>query len=147
MPRSTFARVSALLILLVACAPWVRAQTPPRAVAGDTVWVIVNHVKPDQRSQFERFVEDVFWGTASRLGAHEQRAFRQTRVLYPTAPEEDGTYAYLFVMDPLIPGMNYSIYDFLVTMYGEADAAKHYRAFEATLAEPFRQYLSVQSAY
>lgn len=54
---------------------------------GDTVWVIVNHIKADKRQDFERFVHEIFWPMAKKLKAEDQRLFRQTRVLHPVAAE------------------------------------------------------------
>jgi hypothetical protein len=90
------------------------------AVAGDTVWVIINPVKADKRAQFERFLHEIFWPGASKLSPQEQKLFRQTRILHPVVPEADGSYSYFFIMDPLIPKADYDIEKFLIKMYGEA---------------------------
>src|SRR5688500_559615 len=65
------------------------------AKPGDSVWVIINHIKPDKRQQFEKFVHEVFWPMASKLNDSVRLTFMQTRVLSPTAPEQDGTYSYI----------------------------------------------------
>src|SRR3954447_12132362 len=49
----------------------------PRAKDGDTVWVLINHVKADKRQQFEHFVHEVFWDSSSKLSSAEQQVFRQ----------------------------------------------------------------------
>jgi hypothetical protein len=123
------------------------ASALPRAKNGDTVWVLINHVKADKRQQFEQFVHQIFWDSSSKLSAADQQVFRQTRVLHPTAPEKDGTYSYIFLMDPYIPGGNYDIHALLNKMYGEPKASQYNKMFDETTAADQTQYLEVQSLH
>jgi hypothetical protein len=123
------------------------ASALPRAKNGDTVWVIINHVKADKRQQFEQFVHQVFWDSASKLSAADQQVFRQTRVLHPTVPEKDGTYSYIFLMDPYIPGGNYNISALLNKMYGEPKASQYNKMLDETTTKSQTQYLEVQSLH
>jgi hypothetical protein len=116
-----------------------------RAVEGDKVWVIINHIKADKRDQFERFVHEIFWPMASKLRAQEQQVFRQTRVLHPTKAEEDGTYSYIFIMDPVIQGADYDINSLLKKMYGAQKGAEYGKMFDETVAREQTQYLDIQS--
>jgi hypothetical protein len=124
-------------------------QAPPRAMAstGQTVWVIVNPVKADKRAQFERFVNEIFWPSAAKMSAADQQAFRHTRVLNPTKPQPDGTYAYLFIMDPVLKGVSYSIVPLLKKAYGDAKAAEYNKLFTESLAGEQITYVSTQSKY
>ena len=124
-----------------------KAQSRALAVAGDTVWVLVNSVKPDKRAQFERFVDEIFWPSAVKLSAADQRAFRQTRVLNAVQPEADGTYAYLFIVDPLQKGFTYNILALLSKVYGKEKGAEHYKLFTESLAAKQRAYVSVQTRF
>ena len=117
------------------------------AVAGDTVWVIVNHVKADKRAQFERFCTELFWPGAARLSVAEQRVFRQTRVLNAARPDADGTYAYLFIMDPVLRGASYDISAYLKEMYGSEKATTYDQLRLACLARQPDQYRSVQTRF
>jgi hypothetical protein len=143
-----------LLILLLAGKGFaqskpVQNKTTSRssAVPGDTVWVIVNPVKADKRQQFEKFVHEVFWDQATRLSKEEHRAFRQTRILHPTAPEADGTWSYVFIMDPLLKGINYGIEPMLIKMYGETKAQEHLKLLGETMAGEQKRYVTVQSRH
>ncbi|MFD2220885.1 hypothetical protein [Hymenobacter bucti] len=124
-----------------------QAQQAPRAATGDTVWVIMNHVKADKRAQFERFCSEQFWPMARKLSPADQRAFRQTRVLNATRPDADGTYTYLFIMDPRIPKMNYSINAFLEKMYGKEQAVTYSKQLADCLAREANEYVTVQSRF
>ncbi|WP_157780978.1 hypothetical protein [Hymenobacter sedentarius] len=117
------------------------------AQAGDTVWVVINHVKADKRAQFERFVTEIFWPMAAKLGPADQRTFRQTRVLNPVRPEADGTYSYFFVMDPVITGANYDILTLLKKMYGNEKAAAYFKQFTESLSGKHQMFVTVQSRY
>jgi len=50
----------------------VPAASLVRAAKDDTVWVCLNHVKADKREQFEKFVHEMAWPAAERLGASQQ---------------------------------------------------------------------------
>ncbi|SIT93533.1 hypothetical protein SAMN05444128_3054 [Pontibacter indicus] len=128
---------------------WPRPPTADRCkrCRGDTVWVVINHVKPDKREQFERFVYEIFWPASSKLDEKAQRAFKHTRVLNPVAPEEDGTYTYVFLMDPLISGEEYWIDGLLKKMYPTKQAEEYYKLFLDALAREGETYRTLQSKY
>lgn len=111
------------------------------------MWVVVNHVKPDKRAQFERFVYEIFWPAASKLDTRAQRTFNHTRILNATVPEEDGTYSYIFLMDPLISGEDYWIDSILGKMYSKKEAETYYKLFTESLARDGEHYVVVQSRY
>ena len=117
------------------------------AVEGDSVWVIINHVKPGKREQFEKFLHEIFWPMASKLTVEEQQLFKQTRILHPTGPEEDGTYSYVFIMDPLVTGGNYGITSLLRKQYGEEQGAAYAKMFDDAQARPQKIYSLVQSKH
>ncbi|WP_303309599.1 hypothetical protein [Hymenobacter sp. BT730] len=133
-----------LCVLSLCGAPSATAQqkktTRELAKPGDKVWVIVNPVKADKRVQFEHFVSDIFWPTFAKLGPEEQHVFRQTRVLNAVRPEADGTYAYLFIMDPVIPGASYDIEAVLKKAYGPEKGAEHYKLYTESLAGAQKTY-------
>ena len=66
-------------------------------------------------------------------------------MLNPTAPEANGTYSYMFIMDPVIPGANYDIGRLLRKEYSAAKAAEYLNFFEESMAGKQRQYLVVQT--
>lgn len=117
------------------------------AAEGQKVWVLINHIKADKRQQFEQFVHEIFWPMAARLSPEEQRIFRQTRVLHPTKAEADGTYSYIFIMDPLIEGADYGIGSLLKKMYGNEKGLAYSKMVEETFAREQTQYLVIQSKY
>ena len=138
-----------MLIFLFSFSHFTLAQTniQDRAHDKDTVWVIINHVKPDQREQFEKFVHEIFWNGAKKLSPEEQRVFKQTRILHPVEQEQDGTYSYVFIMDPVIPGADYNIKNLLNKMYGEQKADEHFKMFLESLTGDQTRYILIQSPH
>ncbi len=118
-----------------------------RAAEGDTVWVLLNHIKYDKRQQFEKFIDETFWPKAATLDAGDQMVFRQTRVLYPAKMNNDSTYTYVFIMDPVISGEDYSIEKFLRKMYGEEKAKEYINMFEACYESPQTGYILLQTKW
>jgi hypothetical protein len=109
-----------------------------RATTGDTVLIAVNHVRADRRAQFEEFAQK-FWEAGTRAGALDSvqtATFRYTRTLYPTAPDSDGTFAYLFIMDPAIRGGNYDIGALLKQLFPADEASRLGRMLEESMARP-----------
>ena len=105
------------------------------AKPGEEVHVWAYPVKPGKQKQYEHFVHDIFWPGAKKLSAAGQKVFRQTRVLHPTQANPDGTYTYLFIMDPFIKGEDYDIESLVKKMYGAKQGATYYKLFtDATVA-------------
>jgi hypothetical protein len=118
-----------------------------RATEGDTVWVLINHIRPDKRQQFEKFIYDVLWPVVKTLSPQEQLAFRQTRFLTPTQPEADGTYSYIFFMDPVITGVDYDIDHLLKRMYSAQEVRPYEKMFLETVAREQTWNVLVQRKY
>ena len=159
LPRFTRLSALAATLLAVAAACGGRtstastAPTPVRASAGDTIYVIEHFVRPDRRAQFERFIRDSYWPAVRQVAQTDARmgsVLRQTRVLYPARANEDGTFTYLFVMDPVVSGETYNILDLLRRVYSPAETERRYRELTESWARQFQASQSrpyVQSQY
>ncbi len=116
-------------------------------VEGDTVWVIINHIKPDKRQQFEKFITEILWPASKSLSSQDQLIFSQTRVLTPVQPEADGTYSYIFIMDPLVSVGDYSIRHLLGSAYDQQKAIEYEATFFETAARHQTWYQVIQYKY
>jgi hypothetical protein len=114
-----------------------------RAVEGERVSIWINRIKADKREQFEHFVQQILHPAAVR---HEPAAARQVRVLYPREANEDGTYTYVFLADPLIEGVDYEMGRLLKRAYGETLGAEHHELCLEAMAAPQSGYDLTQSA-
>ena len=121
--------------------------TTMRASKGDTVWVLLNHIKADKREQFEKFVHEILWPLAQKLEPADQQVAKQTRVLHPIEMNEDSTYTYVFLMDPLIPGASYDVMYYLKKGYGEEKAKEYSNMFGECFASPQVGYTLIQSQH
>ncbi|QHV97459.1 hypothetical protein [Spirosoma endbachense] len=144
---SYFLRLSLICCLIaLISAPALSQSTHTVAKPNETVWVIAYPVKANKRAQYERFIHEIFWPGAKNLSAAEQKIFKQTRVMHPTKPEPDGSYAYLFIMDPVIKGADYGIESLLKKEYGEPKAKEYFKLFkDAIIEKNYKDYRLIQS--
>ncbi len=130
--------------------PAPRLPAPPRAAPGDTLYLIEHFVRADRRVQFERFLVGSYWPAVRRLALTDSasaRVLRQTRVLYPARPNDDGTFTYVFVTDPVVRGESYNVLEQLRRVYGAAETERRYRELTESWARPFAARPYVQPAY
>ncbi len=120
-----------------------------RADEGELVWIILNHVRPDKRQQFEEFMdimnqtfEDLI--KEGKASPEEARALKQMRFLHPIQANEDGSYTYVFLADPWIKGVESRIVPWLRKKYSEEEAQKYYQMFRDSLMYPQVDYMSTQ---
>jgi hypothetical protein len=123
-----------------------KALERTQAREGDEVWVIVNTIKADKREQFEKWVFEIFWPAGmKKLTGVQRKAFQYTRVLAPTKANADGTWSYLYLMDPVFKDSNYDIEPLLEQLFGEAKAREDAQMVEETYAKPQFDYIQKQT--
>ncbi len=115
-----------------------------RAVDGEKTWVLLNHVKPDRRKEFERFMHEIIKQIAVRSEPH---VLNRTRILHPTEPNEDGTYTYIFLADPFVPDGEYNIEKLLSLAYSPEEADELSKLFYESLASDQVGYEVIQTAW
>ncbi len=120
------------------------ARETIRAVEGERMWVLLNHVKADKWEQHEHFVHDILVPAIEKV---EPSVLRRTRVLYPAEQNEDGTYTSVFLMDPLVEGADYDILSLLKKAYGEEQAEEYILLWSESLAGPQVGYDLTQSPW
>lgn len=150
MKRKLWLAVLTMLTLaVIATAGYAQGKgkkpTHAQATEGAEVWVVVNTIKADKREQFEKFVFEIFWPAGKKLTGLGQKAFLHTRVLLPTQANEDGTYTYIYLMDPVIKGANYDIDTFLKQMFSAEKAREYGQMLADTYAKPQTGFIQKQS--
>lgn len=115
-----------------------------RSTSGERVWVLLNHIKSDRREHFERFVHDLLVPAIEQV---EPITFRHVRFLHPTEQNEDGSYTYIWLMDPFLADADYEILSLLKKAYGEERAQASYQQWEENYASPQVGYMLTQSAW
>ncbi len=121
-----------------------REKDEIRARQGEDMWVILNHVHPEKRNEFEHFLQAILMPAVAHI---EPETYNKVRVLYPTMPNEDGTYTYIFLMDPLVQDGNYNIENILYEFYKPELAEEYIKLFHESLASHQIEYDVIQSAW
>ena len=127
--------LSSLFLILVVN---INSQTT-ESKQGDQMWVILNHVKADKRQQFEEFAYKVL------LPALEENAISnlttrkmigQTRMLEPRTANNDSSYTYIWLMDPLVKDAIYSYPGILKRVYSPEETKKYISMNNECLVSP-----------
>lgn len=103
-----------------------------RAAPGQAVWVCIDRIKPDRRDEFRRFLYEVK-GPAVRAVRPEAHA--SVRLLEPAAPNPDGSWPFIWLMDPAVSGEDYETSAMFEAYYGPEKAAEHLRAWDGFCVE------------
>ena len=83
---------------LLTFASVVPSWSQPAQVDPGTMWVLLNHVKADQRRAFETFAFEHLLPAARKLAASDptvKKMLSQTRMLVPKEADPNGTYLHL----------------------------------------------------
>lgn len=117
-----------------------------RAVEGDTLFLAFLDVKPDSKEAFEQLSHEMLFDRISE--ADQQAGFiaSKARFLHPAEANEDGTYTYLFIFDPMLSGRyNFTTSNLFAQIHGEEKGKELDEQFGNTLAGDQRSYVMVQS--
>ena len=124
---------------------WNTTNPAPKSGASlnDNVWVIWNYVKADKVSQFE----DFNFNYLEPAAAEYYPQMRSTiRLLKPVKQNKDGTFTYIYLMDPAIR-TNYDMMLPLTAKYGEENAKDYLIMFKDCLKDGKQEWvMTVQTA-
>jgi hypothetical protein len=129
----TFKFFLPLFFLLMTISSCVTAQTP--TTKGEKVWIVVNYIKETAKSDYEKWMTEVFFTPMKTTqDTILKKQYAATRWLTPAKQNEDKTWTYVFIMDPVIPKGNYDIENYLVKSYGEQMGEAYMKQFEGFMA-------------
>lgn len=116
-----------------------------RAVANDSVLVVMNHIKPDKVKQFEEFNFKILEPAAAK----NYPIMRNTvRTLKPIRQNTDKTYTYIYLMDAATSPDGYDMKLPLTAEYGEAKANEYLKMFTDCLKGGDQEaVMTVQTAW
>lgn len=102
-----------------------------RASAGDSVMIVLNYVKSNKAEQFEDFNIKYL----SPAGAETNPQAKATvRMQKPVRKNADGTYTYVYLMDPFKGTLNYGIEYTLNAKFGKEKADEYMKMYLDCLA-------------
>lgn len=70
-----------------------------------------------------------------------------TRWLEPAHQNEDKTWTYVWIMDPIIPNTDYDIPTFLNMEYGEEKGKEHWAKYQTFWAKPVEAHMLKQTSF
>jgi len=111
----------------------------PRASLNDTVWIALNYVKANKVSQFKDF-NFKYLGPAVRK--HYPSMLNTARFLIPLTQNEDGTYTYIYLMDPAIDPDGYEMGLPLTAEYGEGKAKEYLKMYTDCLKDGKQEFIA-----
>jgi ketosteroid isomerase-like protein len=107
---------------------WNQSSPAPlkRALGNDTVLIVLNYVKPDKVAQFEDFNKNYLSPAGAETNPQVKASVRMQKPLDKNA---DGTYTFVYFMDPYKGSLNYAIEYTLNAKYGNEKADEYMKMY------------------
>ena len=121
-----------------------RERETIRAHQGEDVWVLLNHVKADKCGEYEHFLHEILKPALAHI---HPETYNKVRVLHPSLPNKEGTYTYIFLMDPVVADGIYNIEEILRSFYRPELADEYMKIWNDSLASPQIEYDMIQSPW
>lgn len=119
-----------------------------RAKAGEKVLLITHKVKAASKANYEEWIEKYMFGIIlNDKDPTIQEQYLKTRFLTPNRQNKDGTWTYVFFMDPWVEDGNYNFVPMLEKEYAKEKAQQLFDDFLSYLAVPFEVTTLVQSGH
>ena len=118
--------------------------------SGESMWVILNHVKADKRQQFEKFAYEILLPALKEKAKSDlisKQIIDQTRMLEPMRANKDSSYTYIWLMDPLVKDANYSYPGILGQVYSPEETKKYISMNNECLVGPQVSYPVKQGSW
>ncbi len=106
--------------------------------------VLLNHIKTDRCQEFERFMHEIIKQIAVRS---EPGVLNRTRILHTTGPNKDGTYTYIFLMDPVVSDRVYGFEELMSLSYPSEEIEELGKLFFESLVSSQVGYEVIQTAW
>lgn len=120
------------------------AEPAPHARRGERVGIWVDVIKADKREAWERLLHDLI---APAVRERDPELLRTTRLLEPAAANEDGTWTFVILPDPLDERSDYDATRYVREAFGEAKAAEADRIWDDCHARPQYEIDLLESAW
>ena len=101
----------------------------------EKIWIITLQIKEASKADFEKWMTDIFWTPMKNTqDPILKKQYAAARWLCPAQLNENKTWTYAFLIDPVIKGADYDIEHYLVNTYGEEKGKGYYKQFEDFMA-------------
>ena len=120
----------------------------PRAKSGEEVWAIISHIKADKKTDYEKWMKEVFFAALHKTQNQLLKdQMKTTRWLTPKGQNEDQSWTYTFLMDPVVQGGDYDITSLLNKEYGEEKGKVYWEQYMSYWAKPLEAHTLNQADY
>lgn len=117
-----------------------------RAMEGDTLFLAFHDIKAGSKDEFERLVHDMLLDRIAEADQQAEYIATKVRMLHPTEANEDGTFTYVFIFDPVYTGdYGFNTLNLYTKIYGEEKGKELDQQFAETMAGAQRSYMMIQS--
>jgi len=127
----------------------VHISYPPerfRAVEGDTLFLAFLDVKAESKEEFERLSHEMLFDKISEADQQAEFISTKVRMMHPSEANEDGTFTYLVIFDPMFSGeYNFNTSNLYAKIYGEEKGKELDDQLGETLAGDQKSYTMIQS--
>ena len=111
-----------------------------------STWTYVLDVKPESKEEFEQLSHEMLFDRISEADQQSEFNSTKTRMMHPSEANEDGTYTYLIMFDPICSGeYNFTTSNLYSKIYGEEKGKELDDQLAETLAGDQRSYTLIQS--
>lgn len=110
------------------------AQTAPEK-PNCKVLLSINVVKENSKADFEKWMRDVFKPAIKmKLEPSLTKLFKGFRYLTPAKQNDDKTWDFCFLFDPIVPEADYSLENFLIKNYGLEKGKAYMQQYNSYMA-------------
>jgi hypothetical protein len=130
--------VLGLLVGVVAASP-ARAQEPAKPspfLFNSDAGVILNFVKADKTADFESVLAKLKEGLAKSTKPERKAMATGWKVFKATEAGPNSAVIYVFVIDPVAKGQEYSVGNLLVEAFGSDEGNKLYKTYSDSYSNP-----------
>jgi hypothetical protein len=145
----------ALLLTILISVPESYAQESSThrhwSAEGDTVYLILNHIKADKKEQFDKWSE--WWGSYTEelvseglLSDKEIEGINKMRLFIPFRMNKDTTYTYAYFADPYVR-IPWKLRYYMSKKLSEEEISKYIKMFNDCFAGNQEGYRFIQAEY
>ena len=143
-----FKITSILGLFLLTQVSYAQSKQEMRAQKGEKVVIITATIKAEAKEDYEKWIRDIFYGVINNdKSPTMQEQYLKARWLTPTRQNEDGTWTYLFLMDPWVEDGDYHFQSVLERKYSKEETQQLLELELSYLAEPRKLYSTYQSEH
>ena len=133
---------SGLVVSLLSAAPAFAQGAAPAAAANNPFvfpgdgGVILNFVKADKTADFESVLAKVKEGLAKSEKPERKQQATGWKVFKATEGGPNSAVIYVFTMDPVVKGADYSVGNILVEAFGQTEGQALYKTYSESYGNP-----------